>query len=155
MSRLYPAVDRDAGDFERREKLGAEPLRLRERAAREFAAADAGRKSEIIFDARTGARLPARRMPVEQQRSQPFRCAVHRRREAGRTGADDHEIVDIEGGGERLAEALGDLRAAPDCAAREPSSKNSAGSSSAPTPAASSSARASGIPRRHRASDKE
>ena len=119
--RLYPAIDRDAGHFERREKLGAEPLRLRERAARQLAAADAGRKPEVVLDARTGARLPARRVPVEQQRPQPFRCAVHRRRESGRTGADDHEVVDIEGGRERPAEALGHLRGAPGCAAREPS----------------------------------
>ena len=49
---LVAAVDRDAGDFERREELGAEPLRLRQGAARQLAAADAGRKPEIVLDPR-------------------------------------------------------------------------------------------------------
>ena len=107
---LVSRIDRDSGHFERREKLRAEPLRLRQGAARQLAAADAGRKSEIVLDPGAGARLSARRVPVEQQCPQPFRCAVHRRRKAGRTGADDHEVVHIEGGRERSAEALGHLR---------------------------------------------
>ena len=106
---LVSRIDRDAGHFERREKLGAEPLRLHQSAARQLAAADAGRKAEIVLDPRAGARLSARSMPVEQQRPQPFRCAVHRRREARRTGADDHEVVHVEGSRERSAEALGHL----------------------------------------------
>ena len=40
------------------------------RAPRELAAAHAGGKSEIVFNARAGARLAARRMPVKQKRSQ-------------------------------------------------------------------------------------
>ena len=127
---LVPGIDRDSGHFERREELRAQPLRLRQGAACQFAAADAGRKAEIVLDPGTGARLPARRVPVEQQRPQPFRCAVHRGREAGRSGADDHEVVDIEGGRERPAEPLGDLTRLRVAQHRTPSSKNSAGSSS-------------------------
>ena len=106
---LVSRIDRDAGHFERHEKLGTEPLRLRQGAACQFAAADAGRKPEVVLDARARAGLSAGRVPVEQQGPQPFRCAVHRRREAGRTRADDHEVVQLEGGRERSAEALGHL----------------------------------------------
>ena len=87
---------RHAGHFERHEQLGAETLRLRHGAARQFAAADAGGKPEIVLDLRTAARLSARGVPIEQQRPQSFRCAVHRRRETGRAGADDHQVVEIE-----------------------------------------------------------
>ena len=48
-------------------------------------------------------------MPIEQQRPQSFRRAVHRRREPGGTGAYDHEVVEIERGRQRSAEALGHL----------------------------------------------
>ena len=50
---LVSAVDGDGCNFKRGQKFRAEALRLRERAAREFAAADAGRKSKVVFDART------------------------------------------------------------------------------------------------------
>ncbi len=42
---LVSRVDGDAGDLERHEQLGAEPLRLRDGAPRQFAAADAGVES--------------------------------------------------------------------------------------------------------------
>ena len=106
---LVAAVDRHAGHFERREELGAEPLRLREGAARQLAAADAGRKPEIVFDARAGACLSARCVPIEQQRPQSLRRAVHRGRETGGSRADDDEVVDIAGRRQRLAQALGHL----------------------------------------------
>ena len=92
---LVAGVDGHAGHFERHEELRAEPLRLRHGAPRQLAAADAGGKPEIVLDARTAARLPAGRVPIEQQRPQSLRCAVHRRREAGGTGADDHEVVQV------------------------------------------------------------
>ena len=141
---LVSRVDRHPGHFERREKLGAEPLRLRHRAACQLAAADAGRKPEIVLDpgtacppvrpARAGraaasAALPMRRTPPP--RGRPDR----RRRSRGRTHRRRPRAI---GRGARPPGA------APGCAARDPSSKNSAGSSSAPTPAASSRPRASG-----------
>ena len=63
---LVPAINRDGGNFERQQKLGPKALRLSERSARQFAAADARRKAEIIFDPRTRAGLAARGVPVEQ-----------------------------------------------------------------------------------------
>ena len=151
---LVSPIDRNLRHFERREKLRAQPLRLRHGAACQFAAADAGRKPEIVLDPRTGARLPARGVPVEQQRPQPFRCAVHRRRKAGRTGADDHQVVHIEGGRERSAEALGHLAGLRVAQHGEPSSKNSAGSSSAPRRPHPAARARPGLARR-RASDRE
>ena len=106
---LVSAVDRDAGHFERHEHLGAEPLCLRDRAPGQLAAADAGREAEIVLDLRAGARLPARRMPIEQQRPQSLGGAVHRGGEPGRSGAHDHEVVEIARRGQRSAEALGHL----------------------------------------------
>ena len=106
---LVARVDSDAGHFEGRQKFGAEPLRLCQGAAREFTAADAGREAEIVLDPRAGAGLAARRMAIDEQRAQTFRRAVHRRREAGRPGADDDQIVDVVGGCQRPAKALGDL----------------------------------------------
>ena len=144
--RLYPPSIETPVDFERHEKLGAKPLRLRHGAPRQLAAADAGRKPEVVLDPRTGARLPARRVPVEQQRPQPFRRAVHGRREPGRAGADDHQVVQVERGRERSAEALGHLarlRVAQRGAVLEEQRRKLAGS----IPAASSRPRASGIAR--------
>ena len=74
------AIDRDMRHFERRQELGAEPRGLCQGMACKLAAADAGRKSEIVLDPGTGARLAARSVPVEQQGPQPFRCAMYRRR---------------------------------------------------------------------------
>src|SRR5512139_415137 len=48
-------------------------------------------------------------MLIEQQRPQSLRRAVHRRRKTGRTGADDDEIVEIEGRQQWTAQTLGDL----------------------------------------------
>ena len=106
---LVSAIDRHAGHFERHEQLRAKPLRLRHGAPRQLAAADARGKPEIVFDSRAAARLPAGRVPIEQQRPQPFRRAVDRRGEARRAGADDHEVVQLESGRKRSAEALGHL----------------------------------------------
>src|ERR1039458_4215976 len=67
--RLVTAVDGDAGDFKWGEGLGAEALRLSDGAAREFAAAYAGGKSEIVFNAGAGAGLAAGSMAIEEERA--------------------------------------------------------------------------------------
>ena len=58
---------------------------------------DAGRKAEIVFDARARARLAARRAAVEHDHRESFRRRVHRRREPGRSRADDRDVVDMRG----------------------------------------------------------
>ncbi len=140
---LVPAVDRDARHLERREELGAEPLRLRDGAARQVAAADTVGEPEVVFDARARPRLSARAVAVEQERPQPFGGAVHRGRESGGARPDDHEVVDLEG---RPTAAGRDARppgAAPGWSARSRLRRTGPASASVGTPAASSSVRAS------------
>ncbi len=127
---LVPAVDRHAGHFERREKLRAEPLRLRDGAAGQLAAADAGREPEVVLDARARPRLAARaragragasaaprmrRTPRPRVPRDPPRRSRGRRPRRRPTAAG------------RGARPPG---AAPDCVSTLPSSKNSAGSAS-------------------------
>ena len=101
---LVAAVDRDTRHLERREDLRAEALRLRHGAAGELAAADAGRKAEVVLDpraacppgrpARTGraaasAALRTRRTrrpraPRGRRRRSPGRRSRERRRATGR-----------------------------------------------------------------------
>ncbi len=93
----------DAGD----EDLGAEPARLLQRAARELVARHARREAEVVLDPRRRAGLAARRLPLDHDRREPLRRAVHRGREPGGPGADDHRVV-LRGGGLRgEAEQLG------------------------------------------------
>jgi hypothetical protein len=92
------AVDRHAGYLERRQRLRAETLRLGQRSTSQFTSADSRREPKIVFDSRARACLPTWRMPIEHQRSEPFRRAVHRRSKSGGTGADNHQIVNIKGG---------------------------------------------------------
>ena len=144
---FVPGVDGHAGDLERHDQLRAEPLRLSHSPPGQLAAADAGRKPEIVLDPRTAARLPARRMAIEQQGPQPFRGAVHSGRQPRRAGADNHQVVQREGRGQRAAETLGDvtrLGIAQHRAVLEEQRRELA----APSPAASSRACLSGRARR-------
>ncbi len=68
----------------RDQDLGAEFLRLHERAAGERRAGNAGRKAEVILDARAGARLAAVRSAVEHDDVQSFGSRVDGGREARR-----------------------------------------------------------------------
>ncbi len=106
---LVAGLDRQFHHLERREELGAQPLRLRHGSPRQLAAAHAGGEAKVVLDPRARARLAARRLPIEQERPQPFGRAVNRRGEAGRPGADDDQVVEIVGDGQRAAELLGHL----------------------------------------------
>ena len=79
----------------RDQDLRAEFLRLHEGAAGERLAGNAGRKAQVIFDARAGARLAAERPAVENDHVQAFRGCVHRGCEPGRTGADDGNVEEL------------------------------------------------------------
>ena len=89
----------DSGDRSRHEDLGAEPPRLLQRTTRQLVARHAGREAEVVLDPRRRPGLAARCLPLDHEHPQPFRCAVHGRRQPGRPGADDHDVVL---GGERL-----------------------------------------------------
>ena len=109
------AFDPHTFDLLRRENFHAKTPRLGDRAPGEVRAAKAHRKAEVIFDARTPPRLPAGRLPFNQQRVQAIRRAINRRRQAGRTGADDHQIVERRfrlGFQSQLAGDFGDGRVA-------------------------------------------
>ena len=75
------------------EDLGAEPPRLLQRTARQLVAGHARREAEVVLDPRRRAGLAAGRLPLDHDRAQPFRRPVHRRRQPGRPGADDHRVV--------------------------------------------------------------
>ena len=74
--------------------LGAEFLRLREGAAGQRLAGNAGRKAEIILDARRRAGLPAESSAVEHDHRQAFRGAVDRGGKAGGSRAHHGDVVD-------------------------------------------------------------
>ena len=69
--------------------LGAELLRLHERAARQRLAGDAGGKAEIVLDARARAGLAAEGARIEHHHGEAFGGGVHRGGEPRRPGADD------------------------------------------------------------------
>ena len=58
-------------------------------------AADARGKSEIVLYFRARAGLSTGAVPIDQYGLQPFGRTVHRRGQAGRSRADDREIVDV------------------------------------------------------------
>ncbi len=91
------------------EELGAQAPGLRGRAARQVGAAEARREPEVVLDARALPGLPAGGMPFDQQRAQPFRGAVHRRRKAGRPAAQDHQVVERQRGGGAQPHPPGDV----------------------------------------------
>ncbi len=96
----------DPRDATRDQDLGAEPARLLERAARQLVARHARGEAEVVLDARRRPRLPARRLPLDHERPEPFRRAVHGGRETRRAGADDDRVVLR---GERLGGDLEEL----------------------------------------------
>ena len=59
----------------------------------ELGAADPAREAEVVADERAGARLSSDRLALDDHGAQPLGRGVHRRREPGRTGADDREIA--------------------------------------------------------------
>ncbi len=56
---------------------------------------NAGRKAEIVFDARGGACLSAEGAAIENDRRKPFRGGIDRGGQTRRAGADDGHVVDF------------------------------------------------------------
>jgi hypothetical protein len=97
----------DPRDRPRDEHLGAEPPRLLERPACEFLAGHARREPEIVLDSGGGAGLASGRLALDHDRPQPLGGAVDRGGQAGRPGADDHDVVLGGGRLRREPEQLG------------------------------------------------
>ena len=108
----------DAGDRARDQDLRPEPPRLLQRAAGQLVAGDAAGKAEIVLDPRRRPGLSAGRLALDDDRAQPFGCAVDRRRKAGRPAADDRDVV--FGGAWRGSAGRGDWRDRAPRAARSP-----------------------------------
>src|SRR5207237_1132519 len=86
--------DTNAAGLLRCENLDAKAPGLGDSAPSEIIAAQAHRKTEVVFDARTPASLPAGSFPLNQQRFQTIGRPLHRRRQPSRTCSNDHQIVE-------------------------------------------------------------
>ena len=89
------AFDAYAERFLRRENFHAKPLRLHHGAARQIATAKPHRKSQIIFDARTHAGLPARSFAFDHHRVQTFGGAVNGGGQTRGPSTDNCQIIKI------------------------------------------------------------
>src|SRR5262249_48916666 len=78
-----------------RENVRAESFRLRHRTRREVGTAEAGGKSEIVFDARAQPGLAAGRIALHDHRAESLRGAVDRGCKSRRPGAQDHQVVKL------------------------------------------------------------
>src|SRR5581483_881784 len=87
------ALDPRAGYFLGREYFHAKAPGLGYGTPRQIATAQAYGEAQIIFDARTGARLPAWSFAFDQHRAQPFGCSVDGGGQTRRAGADNDQIV--------------------------------------------------------------
>ena len=85
-----------AGDLLHGQQLGAEAARLVVRAAREIGAGEPVREAEVVLDPRALPGLAARRGALDQHGAQALGGAVDGGGEAGRSAADDHEVVEVE-----------------------------------------------------------
>ena len=83
----------DGDRFLRGQELGAEAAGLRRRSPREVGSGEPGREPKVVLDARAHPGLPAERLSLDDDRSQPFRSAVDGGRESGGAGTDDDEVV--------------------------------------------------------------
>src|SRR4030095_14933242 len=89
-------VNAKSHGFLRREDLGSKAASLRECAPCQVGAGEAGRKSEVVLDARTHARLAAGSRALDQQSLRAFGGSVTSGDDAGAPAAHDDEVV--EGG---------------------------------------------------------
>src|SRR5438093_1409010 len=98
---FVPRVELDDVALDARfERLGAvggggpraELARLRDRAARQFGAADPSGKAEIVLDPARCARLSSEDRALDHQRVKALRGAVYGRAEARWSAADDQQV---------------------------------------------------------------
>ena len=90
-----PRAQSQSRGLRRNQDLGSELLRLHERAAGERLAGDAGRKAEVVLDARARARLSAKRPAIEHDDAQAFRGGVDGGGQARRSGTDDNDVIEF------------------------------------------------------------
>ena len=93
--RRRPDVEPD--DIASGEDLGAELVSLPPRPVGELCARDPVGEPEVVLDPRALARLPAGGLALDQHGAQTLGRRVHRRAEARRPAADDHDVVEVGG----------------------------------------------------------
>src|SRR2546430_3267688 len=76
----------------------------------QIAASEAGRKAEVILDARTEASLAAGSFAFDDDGAQTFTGAVDRGGESRGTAAHDGEVIEISLGARTQANLVGDGR---------------------------------------------
>src|SRR5262249_3884924 len=94
LDELGAAFDAQAADLLRGKNFHAETASLCDGAASEIGAAKAGRKAEIIFDARAHAGLTARSFALDHDRGKSFGRSVNGSREPRGSAAYDEEIIE-------------------------------------------------------------
>ena len=82
-----------AGRAPGHDDLDAESLRLLDRASGEVAAVEAAREARIVLDQGAIARLTARDVLLDDHGAETLGSSGDRRRQAGRSPADDDEVV--------------------------------------------------------------
>ncbi len=77
----------------RDQNFSPEPFRLLQGTTGKFVAGDTAGKSQVVLDSRGCPGLPPGRLALDNDRSQPFRCAVDRGRKTCRSTAYNRHIV--------------------------------------------------------------
>src|ERR1700742_447997 len=72
---------------------GTEFLRLHVSTAGERLAGNAGRKTEVVFDTRTGSGLSTECARIENDDRETLRCSIDRGREPGGSRAHDCDVI--------------------------------------------------------------
>src|SRR5262249_19225979 len=94
LDELGAAFDAQAADLLRGKNFHAETASLCDGASSEIGAAKAGRKAEIIFDARAHAGLTAGSFALDHDRGKSFGRSVNGSREPRGSSAYDEEIIE-------------------------------------------------------------
>ena len=87
----------DARDRPGHDDFGAEPPRLLQRPGRQLVPGHARWEAEVVLDPRRRTRLPAGRLPFDDDRVQSLRGPIDGGSKPRRAAADDHRVV-LRGG---------------------------------------------------------
>ena len=94
-------------NLDRRHQLGTEFQGLEVTPVGQIRTGQARGETHVVLDPRAGPRLASRAEPVQDDRGEPLGGAVDRRREAGGTGSNDHQIEWLRADLPLQAQALG------------------------------------------------
>ena len=104
---VHPVLAGHRANLDRGDELGPEFQGLEVAPVGQIRPGQSGGESHVVLDPRAGPRLTARAEPVEDDGGQPLGGTVDGRGEAGRPGADDHQVERLGADLTLQAEALG------------------------------------------------